>query len=336
MSQAQLIPIVLLAIAAVVAFLTWNQARKLEAQLKEQAAELKRAQEATETAKKAAETAKGKTQQLREQLDAARSKLNKQNKQSGKSSGKKHRGGASAPEPEKKPSAESAAAVVRVSDQELESRYSEKIDALQASLRAAEDKLARMEAAATSEANKPAPAAAPVAAPPPPPPTDSDNPEDKIAALSARLSEVEQAAKEREKKLRRDLRRAEAKASAAGKRASSSHGLYAVIKGQLEMTEDKLAHLKQKYEGAKAPAALASMHERAESAKAETPAEAPAPAAEAPAPAAEAPAPADAPAEAPTLEVKTELPPAAEEAPTLEVKSELAAPNAEAPKPAGA
>lgn len=330
MSQSQLILIILLALAAVAAFLTWKQAKKLEAQLAERGAELQRAQEATDAAKKATETAKGKAQQLREQLDTARGKLNKLNKNSGKSSGKKQRASAPAPEPEARQGTGSAAAVVRVSDQELESRYSEKIEALQASLRAAEDKLARMEAAATSEANKPAPA--PVAAAELPA-TDSEAPEDKLAALSARLTEVEQAAKEREKKLRRDLKRAEAKASAAGKRASSSHGLYAVIKGQLEMTEDKLARLKQKYEGAKAPAALASMHDKATAA--DTAPEAPAEPASEAAPEPAEPA-ADAAAEdAPTLEVKAEIKPS-EGAPTLEIKREPPPAEAEATKPEGA
>src|SRR5258706_14412320 len=64
---------------------------------------------------------------------------------------------------------------------------------------------------------------------------------------------MKRAAIEREKELRRELRRSQENAGTATKRANNTHQLYQVIKGQLELLEDRLAALHRKYEGAMTP-----------------------------------------------------------------------------------
>lgn len=154
----------------------------------------------------------------------------------------------------------SAASVVHVTDQELESQHRAAKDKLEAQLaeakaeverlkRAEERRRADAEKAAQAIMKDQAPAAAEVA-------SAARTPEEQVAALKAQLEAFQLAANEREKSLRRDLKRAEGAASSAHRRANGNQALYQVIKGQLEIAEDRLALYRRKYEGAKKPEAL--------------------------------------------------------------------------------
>ncbi|MBK8010048.1 MAG: hypothetical protein IPK13_01755 [Deltaproteobacteria bacterium] len=87
--------------------------------------------------------------------------------------------------------------------------------------------------------------------------TTADNdPAQVVTLLRAELDEVRRQAAQQVKKIEKQRTEAEHRARAATKRAASNHALYQVIKGQLELTEDRLALLKQRYEGARSPAEI--------------------------------------------------------------------------------
>lgn len=156
------------------------------------------------------------------------------------------------------PSPDSAAGRVRVSTQELEAEHRQRVQKLEAELKKARtevDKLRAKEKARAAEAEKARKAlladqeleAAEAA------PSGDLSPEAQVEALRERLEALQTAAATRERELKKRLNNADSDARAAQRRAANNHALYLVIKGQLDVAEDRLALLRRKYEGAKRP-----------------------------------------------------------------------------------
>jgi hypothetical protein len=265
MSNVQAILLVAVAVLVAVAFFLWRRIAALEEAVR---AERGTAEERRAEAEKARADGRAKAaeaDELKKQLQDTKAKLKRQEKVSGEGGGsKKSRPAAPAAEP----AHESAAAVVRVSNKEVEAEAERRLAGLRKELEAAQAKILKLEAAdakhkaavekakaelaaapaPATDATPAAPAQAAVAA-------EGDG-ADRVAGLEAQVSALRSAAKDRERNLERQLRKLEARERASTRRANNNHALYQLIKGQLELAEDKVALLRRKYEGAKKPAEL--------------------------------------------------------------------------------
>lgn len=263
MSQLQVILVLLLGLSLVAAYLLYRRGQTLETNLREAHAATELAENERKGALKQAEESQESVKKLQAKLQESKNKLRKR---AAKEQGK--RGGKAEPEPEGEAPKPGAATVVRVSNQDLQAQFEKKQAELQAeiqTLKAALSQTAAQKAALEAKL-QPSPEVAE---------TEAEDPEERIQNLRGEIVQLKEAAAQAKKKQRQELSRLEARMAAASKRASSNHSLYAVLKAQLEMTEDKLAHFKQKYEGAVSPSALAELHPEAEApVEAEKPVEA--------------------------------------------------------------
>ena len=263
MSDLSPILLVLLLIAAAVAFVMYRRTTTLEAQLQ---AEEKKANDNQADAEqvRTQNRARGRElEELRKQLQDSKTKL----KRLQKDQNAQRKAGKAANVDDPAPSSvfdRSAASTVRVTNQALEDEHNRALASVRRELKDAKAEIQRLrsaeskrkadaEAAANALArddNSPAATTAAETA------AAAGTPEEQVAALETQLEAFKRAASQQEKKTRRDLKKAEARANAAHRRATSSHNLYLVIKAQLELTSDRLALLKRKYEGAMPPEAL--------------------------------------------------------------------------------
>jgi hypothetical protein len=257
--MADLAPIVLILLAGSVgyAIFLWNKLRKFELEAKDTSGELEERKEELEKTRRELKDRREDAEQTKKLLQEARNKLKKQDKAAQEKPGAKRDKSsdteAAAPM--------SAAAVVRISDSQLEEEHRRAKERLESALGEAKREIAEMKrkeaelrreaeraseslATASRENTAPAPAE-----PRPAPPAGSDE----VASLKGQLEAMKRAAVDREKELRRELRKSQEAGSSAIKRATNNHQLYQVIKGQLELAEDRLAALRRKYEGAMTP-----------------------------------------------------------------------------------
>jgi hypothetical protein len=226
--------------------------------------ELRRAEEAREEKRLEAENSRADLKEKREELERskkdlqeARNKLKKQDKAREERSASKQEKPATA----ESPSPSSAASTVHIiENQELEESHRKIREGLEAELavikrevQALRAKEAERQAAlekAQAQLRVPAESAAPAA------PVASRRPEEELESLKMQLEALSRAAMDKELDLKKQFNRASTDLRSAERRAQSNHQLYQVAKGQLAVTEEKLAVLRRKYEGARAPEEL--------------------------------------------------------------------------------
>ncbi len=232
--------------AVVVAVLFWRRSASLDARL----AETGRDRDArTEEVSQLREEA----QRLREEMEGAkrqaRETKNKLERLKKERHEKRPAKGLAEPAPEAEAEG-GAAAVVRVTQRTIEDEHRRRVEKLEAELATARAEADRLKKAETERAAAAQRAAERLGAPE----ADGEgSPEARIQAMATRLEEIERSSRAKEKELQKGLRKAQADARAAQKRAQSHHSLYMVIKGQLEVAEDRLALMRHKYEGARLP-----------------------------------------------------------------------------------
>lgn len=266
-----LILLLVLGGVAVLVFMQWKRISKLEEGLTGERRLLEERRDELEKAKKEARDRRDELEESKKQLLEAKNKLTKQ---------KKEREEQQAPRPEpkgqgrqKRETAEAAPApvIVRVTDQEVAAEHQRTVQKLEdeitalrtelASTKKREEQRARdaekatraLEAAAAAvpqEVKAELPVATPVQIPvsSAPPSTAAS---EEIAALKAQLEATKKVAVDRERELKREIRKSQDDAKHALRRAANNQALYAVLHGQLELTEDRLAAYRLKYEGAK-------------------------------------------------------------------------------------
>ena len=253
--------LVLLLIAGAVAFVMYRRTTALESELRAEQKNLKEKKDDAEKARAQNRERGAELEQLRKQLQDYKSKLKRlQKDQHTQRKAEKATG-----QDDEAPSirARSAASTVRVTDQALQAEHNRAIEGLRKKLASAEKQVEQLRAA-EAKRKADADAAAKSIASDPDDATSTQattaaaaaTPEEQVAALQTQLEAFRRAASQQEKKTKRDLKKAEARANAAHRRANSSHNLYLMIKAQLELTADRLAMLKRKYEGAMPPEAL--------------------------------------------------------------------------------
>jgi hypothetical protein len=259
MAELGPIALLLLTVAVGYAIFLWTKLSKIEASSKDRGRAIDEKDEELEKLRRDLKDKREDAEQAKKQLQEARNKLKKQEKQEKPAPGHKREKSFEA-EPA---AAASAAAVVRITDQQLEEEHRRAMEKLEAALEEARRDLQdmkRREREIKAEADRAAKsldtavaAPVPVAAEPAPVMTTPTSESEQIALLKSQLDAMKRATLEREKELRRELRRSQEAASGASKRATNNHQLYQVIKGQLELAEDRLAALRLKYEGAMTP-----------------------------------------------------------------------------------
>ena len=225
----------------------WRRVSALEGRLRQ---ERKSLAELSSQAERSALQAKQKATELertKKQLHETRAKMKRQQKESNSGSGKRNR--SAEPDSSPAPSQDSFAAVVHVSNQELEARFSEKLALLEADLQAERERVRALEAAATQRDREAETARKALQKDTP----TSGTAEEQLAELEKGFEAFRQDAEAQQRKLKKAAARAEAKERAAARRANNNHSLYLVIKGQLELAEDKVALFRRRYEGAKTP-----------------------------------------------------------------------------------
>lgn len=255
-----LTPILLLVLAGAVAAVVflWRKTSKLEELLGAEQKALEGKRDEIERARKEVRDRREELEQTRKQLQEAKAKVQRKKE---------------LPAPQEKAPAKKAAEVeaaptlaafVRVTDQEVEEAHRRAIERLEQELEGAKTELSRLkelDARREAEARRAAEALereraraaggdAPPKAPEPPPPPAASAAEE-IEALKTQIEALKRASVERERELSRRLAKAEGDNAHVLRRAANNLQLYQVIKGQLELTEDKLAGLRRKYEGAK-------------------------------------------------------------------------------------
>ncbi len=262
MSQLQPILLVLLLGAVGYAVYLWRKISGLEGSLRadRQASDERRAD--LEKARKESRERRDELEDLRKQLQDAKGKLKRQQRDHEEGQGKKRRGGTLA---ERADESESAAAIVRVGDREVEEAHRREVDRLEAEiqranqeLRRANDTIEKMKRAEERKKEDAELAAKALAGEESAPVAEGATEAEKISLLTEQLETLKRAASVEQKRLSSEVMKLDVKAKNALKRATNNHSLYLVVKGQLELAEDKLALLRMKYEGAKKPEEMKS------------------------------------------------------------------------------
>jgi hypothetical protein len=245
MDKPTLIVSLLLVIASAMAFFFRQRISKVEKNLQTLQESKKENQTELENSRKTAKRRGEELESVRGDLQTARSKLKKlQRKEQDKK-------GANKNQQKDSENGSHVGAVIRVKNEELETRHEAQLDALQAQIAELNDEVRAHKAAEDkikADTKKAARALKLNAA--------SDVDELDPEALKTQIEALKRAAFEREGDLKRDLKRAKGDARAHERRASTNHQLYQVAKGQLSILEDRLARIKLKYEGATDPSKL--------------------------------------------------------------------------------
>lgn len=257
MNPIQVVLVVLLVAAIGAAVTFFRRMTALEETVRTEGHTVEEKRKELSAAKIEAAEHKEQLEQLKKQLQETKNKLaDKKKSQAANSQG----GGSKKQKAAEDSSQEmSAASVVHVTDQELETQHRavrERLEAQVAEAKAEVERLKRAEERRRAETERATQAIMKDQAPAAEVASAARTPEEQVAALKAQLEAFQLAANEREKSLRRELKRAEAGASSAHRRANGNQALYQVIKGQLEIAEDRLALYRRKYEGAKKPESL--------------------------------------------------------------------------------
>lgn len=267
MNESQLILLSLFAVAAAAAIFLWRQLSTVQARADAAEAATDEAKSATQKVRSEYKAKREENEKLREQLKSTKAKLEKSRATAAQDARtpRKRRGPEpklSEPEPESLSiTSGSAAQVVRVSSRELEETHRKAIVALEDKLSEARKRIAafeekerqRQKAAAEAAARLHAEAETPAT-----PKTDTAaSAEARIETLERELEATRTAAKNNNRARAKDLKRLEQRLEAAQRRAANDHAAYQVIKGHLEIAEDRLATLRRRYEGAKSPEQVA-------------------------------------------------------------------------------
>jgi hypothetical protein len=259
MSQLQPILIILLLGAVAYAVYLWRKISTLETHLRTDRESSEERRTELEKARKESRERRDELEDTRKQLQEAKAKLKRQQKDPQEGPGKKKQRGqvAQASDDEE---LGSAASIVRVGDRELEEAHLREVEGLReqmarldSELKKATDTIEKMKRAEERRKEDAELAAKSLAGEAPAAVTEGATLEEKIAALTEQLETLRRAAAEEQKRLSTEVKKLEIKAKNAQKRATNNHSLYLVVKGQLELAEDKLALLRMKYEGAKRP-----------------------------------------------------------------------------------
>jgi hypothetical protein len=255
--------ILLIVLAGVVVYATtlWKKIAKLEHGLRDETRLLEERKDELEKAKRESRERRDELEEAKKHLTEARNKLKKRERdeQPEQPSSKKAR-----PSAREEPAATASPVIVRISDQEIATEHQRTVQKLEDEIAALRSELAtskkreEQRARDAEKATKALEAAAaavpqavaqemPVAPPPPAPVSVSED----VAALHAQLDAMKKVAVDRERELKREIRKAHDETKHALRRAANNQALYAVLHGQLELAEDRLAAYKLKYEGAK-------------------------------------------------------------------------------------
>jgi chromosome segregation ATPase len=258
MNLAPLLLVLLLGAVGYAVFL-WRKISSLEGTLRteREAVESKRTE--IEKARKESRDKREEVEDLRKQLQEAKAKLKQREPHDGKKKAKR----ASQQEAEPEGSDSAVAAVVHVSDMELGEAHRREMERMAqevadakaevAKANEALEKMKRAEERKKADAERAAKALAGT--------EDLEKIDEDAGALRTQLETLMRAAADERKRLEIELKKSDHKARTALKRATNNHSLYLVIKGQLELAEDKLALLRRKYEGAKSPDQMRTAHE---------------------------------------------------------------------------
>jgi hypothetical protein len=251
-------PILLVLLVGVVGYavVLWKKLAKAEQFLRAETQTLDEKRQEIEKVRKEVRERATELEHTKKLLTEAKNKQKRQDRPPPKEGAKKGRDNQ-----EDVPSA--IAAVVHVSDQELAAQHRRVVEKLERDL---EDARAELDAMKKREAERQAEtaralkslenAAAANEAKAEAVAETRKSSDEEVAALRTQIEALKRASVEREKDLRSELRRAQDSIGHERRRASNHQQLYQVIKGQLELTEDRLAALRRKYEGAKTPEEL--------------------------------------------------------------------------------
>ncbi|MEM6368036.1 MAG: hypothetical protein AAF851_06995 [Myxococcota bacterium] len=260
MSEFQPLVLVVALGAVIAAFFFWRKSQAMESDLTD-------ARGAAEQADKAKKEALAETKRKAEELDKARNQARESKNKLERLKKERHEAKqqAAPKAQEDLPQDPGGASAVRIADSALEASFREKrtayekrIDDLKKRVsdlqdkeqkRKAETERAAQRLMAQAGAEEDELSSGPVSA------------EASVEALTQQLQALQRAATQRERELSRSLKKAESDARAASRRASGHQANYQVIKGQLEMVEDRLAEVRRKYEGAKRPSELRNLPE---------------------------------------------------------------------------
>ena len=235
----------LFVIASLLAFFLWQRINKVEEALRSLNESKEEKQTELENTRKTAKKRGEELEAVRDDLQNTKSKLKKLQK---REQNKKVTDRKSQADQE---NSSHVGAVIRVSNEEVESRHQRQLDALKAQITELEgelDEYKTREEKTKAETAKAARALKLNA--------DTNHDELDAEALKTQIEALKRAAGERESELKRNLKRAKADVRTHERRASTNHQLYQVAKGQLSLLEDRLARLKLKYEGATDPSEL--------------------------------------------------------------------------------
>jgi hypothetical protein len=255
--------ILLFVLAAVVVFALslWKKISTLESGLRSETRLLEEKKDEAEKARKEAREKRDELENTKKELQDAKLKIKKREKEDRPAPEKKKVPGVR-PAREEQGGAPSPV-IVRISDQELAAEHQRAVQKLEDELTALRSELASskmreeqrereaakaakaLEMLASAPTNTPAPA---VPEPPKEQPKESG---EELTQARAQLDGMRKAAGDRERELRRDLRKSNDEIKHAMRRAANTQAMYAVLKGQLELAEDRIAALHLKYENAK-------------------------------------------------------------------------------------
>lgn len=260
-----LILLLVLAAVAVFAGTLWKKSSALESGLRAETRLLEEKKDEAEKARREARERRDELEGVKKELQDAKLKLKKREKEEQPKVEKKKAPPGVIVKREAEEPAAPGPVIVRISDQELSAEHQRAVQKLEDELTALRSELAAskmreesrlreaekaakaLEMLATAPTSTPAPAA-PVQEAPKEQPKESG---EELAAARAQLDGMRRAAGDRERELRRDLRKAQDEIKHAMRRAANTQAMYAVLKGQLELAEDRIAAYHLKYENAK-------------------------------------------------------------------------------------
>jgi DNA repair exonuclease SbcCD ATPase subunit len=245
MDKITLLISLLFVIASLLAFFLWQRINKVEETLHSLKQSKEEKQAELENTRKTAKRRGEELESVRDDLQSTKSKLKKlQKKEQNKKVGDKNNQA-------DQENSSHVGAVVRVSNEEVESRHQKQLNELKAQIAELEGELEEHKAREEKTKAETAKAAKALK-------LNAETNQDELDpdALKTQIEALKRAAGERETELKRKLRRAKADARTHERRATTNHQLYQVAKGQLSLLEDRLARIKLKYEGATDPSKL--------------------------------------------------------------------------------
>ena len=259
MSEFQPLVLVVALGALIAAVFFWRKSQALSEDLSE-------AKSASERESKAKDEALTDAKRKAEELDKARQQAREAKNKLERLKKERHQAKQQGPKIEEEaPTEPRGASTVRIADSKLEAAFREKREAYEKQIGNLRQKLAELQEKERRRKKETERAAQKLMAD-----AASDggdeagepiSAEASVEALTRQLQALQRAATGREHELSKALKKADSDAKAAARRAAAHHANYQIIRGQLEMVEDRLAELRRKYEGAKRPTELRRLPE---------------------------------------------------------------------------